>query len=220
VSEESDLLWRALVHDLGGRLNLNTTEPAQLRRLLEWLPVDARSAAHIADATADWRDADEWPRVEGAERDAYDEAGRARLPSNRPFQSVPEWASVLGVTAELYDRISPYLSVDGSGRINIATAPDPVLVSLPGFGPEALAVLRSGTPVYDLSGLLGALSATARAAMRPHVAWLQARTTFSTEELHIEVVGYRPASTYETRMSVVLARSGHVSSVVSARVAQ
>lgn len=217
VSEESDLRWQATVDDLGRRLNLNLAEPVQLRRFLAWFAIDSRRAARIADATLDWRDADDWTRVEGAEREDYLSVGAPHLPPNRAFGSVREWSRVMGVTDELYDRVSPYLSVEGSGRINVRTAPDPVLASLPGFGPEVLSVLRRGVVVSSLSSLSGTLSAAGRAALLPHRAWLESRTTFLTEEMRIEVVGYRPGSGYEARMRAVLARSGLTSSLIDVR---
>lgn len=217
LSEESDLRWRATVDDLGRRLNLNLVEPVQLRRFLTWFAIDSRRAARIADATLDWRDADDWTRVEGAEREDYLSVGAPHLPPNRAFGNVREWSRVMGVTDELYDRVSPYLSVEGSGRINVMTAPDPVLASLRGFGPEVLTVLRRGVVVSSLSELSGTLSAAGRAALLPHRAWLESQITFLTEEMRIEVVGYRPGGGYEARMRAVLARSGRTSSLIEVR---
>lgn len=217
VSPESDLHWRATVDDLGRRINLNVVDAVQLRRFLVWFAIDSREAARIADATLDWRDADDWSRVEGAEREAYLASGSAALPTNRPFERLREWSSVQGVTEEIYDRVAPHLSVVGSGRINVITAPDPVLLSLPGFGPEALGVVRQNSTVSSLASLSAALSAAGRAALRPHWAWLQARTTFVTEELQLEVRGHRPTGGYQARMHAVLVRSGRTSSLVDVR---
>lgn len=217
VSEQADLRWRATVDDLGRRVNLNLADPIQLRRLLAWFAIDSRLAARVADATVDWRDPDDWPRVEGAEREAYLAAGAARIPANGPFETVREWASVMGVTEQLYERASRYLCVDGSGRINLSTAPDPVVLSLPGFGPEALAVLRGPGVVRSLTELAGSLPAGARATLEPHLAWLESRTTFITEELQIDVVGYRRIDGFETRLRAVLVRSGGTSTLVGVR---
>lgn len=217
VSPESDLLWQATVDDLGRRINLNVVDVVRLRRFLNALVIDSREAARIADATLDWRDADDLSRAQGAEREAYRSIGAAHLPTNRPFSHVREWAYVLGVTDEIYHRVAPHLSVVGSGRVNIATAPDAVLLSLPGFGPEALGVVRQDPTIGSLNSLSAALSPTGRAALRPHWAWLEARATFVTEELQLEVMGHRPTGGYRARLHAVLVRNDRTSSLVHLR---
>jgi type II secretory pathway component PulK len=86
------------------RLNLNTVLLADssgqdaARKLLMTLPGMTES---IADAILDWIDADEQPRMLGAERDYYSTLNPPYAPRNGPLGSVEELLMVRGVTPAL-----------------------------------------------------------------------------------------------------------------------
>jgi general secretion pathway protein K len=118
-----------------GKIDLNFAPDALLARLLESVGLDPDQAAALADAIADWRDADDLRRPNGAEAADYSRAGLAHGPGNRPFADVQELRSVLGMTSALYERIAPLVTVYAqSARINPMTAPLGVLLALPGTG--------------------------------------------------------------------------------------
>ena len=73
--------------------------------------VDPAKAQSLADAIADFRDPDDLPRLHGAEEADYRDAGLAWGPTNAPFQTVEDLQQVLGMTADIYRRVAPDLSV-------------------------------------------------------------------------------------------------------------
>lgn len=210
------------VSDLGTRLNINRASEDELRRLLVALRVDAGRADRIAQSAADWRDPDDLHRARGAERDWYLGADRDVLPRNGPFQSVEEFGHVREVTPELLERLRPYLTVRGSGRINLSAAPAVVLRTLPGFGVEALAAIegeRSRTGrAPDLSALPQLLSPAARAELLPHLPRLLSITTAETQELEVVSDGSIDGSPVRARLEAVVVRSGPAAYQVWSRI--
>ena len=89
-----------------GKVDLNKAPPALLTTLLELAGVDPT----LADTIADFRDADDFARPNGAEKADYRTAGLAWGPKNAPFEAVEELQQVLGVTAPIYKRVSRYLT--------------------------------------------------------------------------------------------------------------
>jgi general secretion pathway protein K len=114
-------------------IDLNTAAEPLLKGLLISAGLDDEGAARLLDAIVDWRDADELPRTQGAERDQYQAAGLKYLPTNKPFVDVEELRMVLGMTAELFASIAPALTVHSRQTgINSILAPKAVLMALPG----------------------------------------------------------------------------------------
>lgn len=119
------------------KIDLNTASDVLLKGLLLSAGASEEAAAAILDAILDWRDPDDLPRPQGAERDAYEAAGRRYLPTNAPFQSVKELQRVLGMTAELFSRIEGALTVySGQPGITSTLAPRQVLLAVPGATEE------------------------------------------------------------------------------------
>ena len=107
----------------------------QLIRLLQALDgvqVDRTQAVALTEAIADFMDADDQRRLEGAENEAYRNLQPPYLPANRPMASVSELRAVTGMTAEIYRALAPLVTVwpVSGGKLNILTAPVPVLRSL------------------------------------------------------------------------------------------
>ena len=57
----------------------------------------------------------------------------SRYRRTRSFREVEELQNVMGMTPEIYALATPYLTVRGSGAVNVNTAPVPVLRALPGM---------------------------------------------------------------------------------------
>jgi general secretion pathway protein K len=154
-----DVWCRADLTDVAARLDLNRATPAALRTVLQ--------NDTLTDAVLDWRDADDVPRPLGAEAEWY-RTGR-RLPRNGPLADVRELALVRGFDSATAARLQPLLTTDGTGQINLNTAPPAVLATLPGFGPEAVAAVLgrrgSGSPLTGTDRLLSLLSPSARSAV-------------------------------------------------------
>jgi general secretion pathway protein K len=125
--------------DLGTQLNLNTMGEQQLRTFFSFALRDFSTADKIAQSILDWRDADSIPRSSGAERDDYIREGQLALPANQSFREVSDLLNVMGMTPEIYARVSPYLTTRGSGIINVNSADTVVLRAVPGMTDEQLA---------------------------------------------------------------------------------
>lgn len=96
-----------------------------LKKLLEYLNINPSLAMYIAD----WIDTDKEPRLVDSEHDT----------KNSYLWSIEELKFINGIDKKTFETIKPYITVNGSGLININTAELPVLVSLSDNMTEALA---------------------------------------------------------------------------------
>lgn len=92
--------------------------------------MEAGPALAIAQAILDWRDEDEDSHPMGAEDFYYQGLSPAYETKDGPFESVEELLLVKGMSPALFALLAPYLTVYGSGRVNINTAARPVLRAL------------------------------------------------------------------------------------------
>lgn len=119
------------------------------------------------------------------------------------FTTVEQVAAFPGADASLLS----LLSVDGSGRVDAATAHAAVLASLPGITPEAVATLvrrrQYDRPIRNFDELGGALSPGGRAAVHASYAELVTLMQFASTRLVISAEGWvgargtRPRATTE-----------------------
>src|SRR5262249_31055328 len=103
------------VEDEARRLDVRS--PA-LPRLLALLDLDAG----VADAIADWTDADAIPRPGGAERDWYLGRTPRLVPRDGPLATLGELALVRGLDRAAVARLRPHLTVAGEAGVNPNTA--------------------------------------------------------------------------------------------------
>ncbi len=114
------------IEDENSRFNVNSIiEPngltndnalASLKKLLEYLNINPNLSLLIAD----WMDPDSEPRLPDSENVA----------KNAPLWSVDELKLIGGMNKDIFEKISPYVTVYGNNQVNINTADLPVLVSL------------------------------------------------------------------------------------------
>jgi general secretion pathway protein K len=102
---------RISLRNEGDKVNLNQAPEAALAALFNSVGVDPGKAQSLADAIADFRDPDNLTRASGAEEAEYRDAGLAWGPKNAPFEAVDELQQVLGMTAGIYKRVAPYLTI-------------------------------------------------------------------------------------------------------------
>lgn len=202
--------WRVALSDAGHRLHLNRVTDAEFRRFLVALGIDAGVADGIAQAMADWRDEDEYHRPHGAERGWYEAAGKLVLPRNGPFGSVAELRHVRDVTPEVYERVRPYLTVCGSGHVNLMGASRPVLLSLPGMSEEAAAVVermrRRGLFLPTVDALADQLHGAARESLLANRPGLERRTVMQASEILVESEGRAVAGAARVRVEAIVRR--------------
>ncbi len=92
------------VVDLSARLDLNRSDTTVLRNLFARFTSGSRAAA-----------------IAGAIREA-------------PLTRLGELTVLPGVDAALADAVAPYVTVHGDGAVNVNSAPEPVLASIPALG--------------------------------------------------------------------------------------
>jgi general secretion pathway protein K len=208
--------------DLGARLQLNRASEDELRRLLRALRIDWGEADRVAQAIADWRDPDDFPRGRGAERAHYLELGAIALPANRPFGAVRELRYVRGIDEDLLDRVAPHVSIDGSGEINVNSASREVLLTLKGVNEEAaeliLRLRRSPRGIRALNDIANDLSPTARETFRVAMPELQTRVIFEIREMEVIASAWVKGSPARLTARGLFARGGSTAFFVRRRV--
>ncbi|MFT4767719.1 MAG: general secretion pathway protein K [Glaciecola sp.] len=167
--------------DLQGRFNLNSLgdpaaagtssySPAQqtfirLLQALESAELDQFAAIAVTEAVADWIDADDEPRLNGAESAYYVSLQPSYRPGNRPMMSVSELLAVATMTPEIFQALRPHVTVwpQVPAAINIHTASQSVLQALNVDGNlqplsrsegESLVQLREGAGFTSLEEFL------------------------------------------------------------------
>ena len=136
------------------KININYADKDILARL--FMAIGGRNkgdADTLAYNIIDWRDSDdslgEAPNM--SESAKYANEGRPYSPANTPFRIPEELLLVSGFDKELFLRIRDHITVFGSGKININTASDKVLLAC-GFDQNAVAKIvgyRSGTDLLE-----------------------------------------------------------------------
>jgi general secretion pathway protein K len=116
------------ITDEEARLNLNTSPPDRVSRLLEALGLEKAERDVVLDSLQDWRDANENHRANGAEsEDTYLKRPVPYRSKNANFDSVAELIQVKGITAKLLEGgdgrpgLVARATVKGSGQVNINT---------------------------------------------------------------------------------------------------
>ncbi len=86
----------------GGKINLNLVYEATLRKIITQLDLEEEARDKIVDSILDWRDPDDFRRLNGAENDYYQSLPEPYDCKNGNFDSVEELLLVKGVTSELF----------------------------------------------------------------------------------------------------------------------
>ena len=102
---------RLALQDEGGKADLNQAPRRLLRGAVLAAGATEREANRLADAILDWRDRDDRRRDFGAEAAAYKRAGYPDRPRNGPFELLSELRLVLGMTDDLYARLTPFVTI-------------------------------------------------------------------------------------------------------------
>ena len=200
------------VQDAASRLPLNDATEEELRLLFMALGADSREADVASQSILDWRDPDGLHRPRGAEwDDYYRHLSPPVVPRNGPFPRLEELRHVRGM-AQLYGRAAEHLTILGDGRVNLNTAPEPVLRALPGLSDEVVAVIlgrrAAGIPLRNLFELEPGLSAPARAVLQQSFAALARRTAFEPHALEIAASGWVQGTKIRRSVHALAVRTG------------
>ncbi len=124
------------ITDEEARINLNTAPPDRVDRLLLVLGVDKQQRDIINDSLQDWKSPGELHRANGAKSDYYLALPVPYRARNANLEDVAELLQIRGVTPELYfggndqPGLAEFVTVRGSGQVNLNTASPTVLKAL------------------------------------------------------------------------------------------
>ncbi|MFQ5735873.1 MAG: type II secretion system minor pseudopilin GspK [Thermodesulfobacteriota bacterium] len=165
---EGDMTITIKVVDEMGKVSLRTVYEKtgeknaavydEYSRLLKGLDIDGRQG--LEGALADWIDADDEPRIYGAEAADYGDARPGPYsPGNSYIKCVDDLLMLKGYTPEVFGKVSPFVSAyNTGGLVNVNTAPKEVLMALSDEMTEALALeiieFRAETPFKDRSDIM------------------------------------------------------------------
>ncbi|MBU1044996.1 MAG: general secretion pathway protein GspK [Candidatus Omnitrophica bacterium] len=128
-SDEQNIIYG--VSDEQSKLNINTAERKELLALLvESAKIDSDIADQIASSIIDWRDADSLSLANGAEDNYYHALKNSYECKDYQFESIEELRYVKGMDYNIFKKIQSYITVYGSGLVNINTASRNVLKAL------------------------------------------------------------------------------------------
>ena len=118
-------------------LNINTSAPDRVDRLLLTLGIDKEVRDTIVDSIQDWRDPNEEHRANGAESDDY--YLKLAIPyraHNANLESITELLQIKGITPAIYNGskdhpgLASLVTVRSTGTVNMNTAGPAVLTAL------------------------------------------------------------------------------------------
>jgi len=166
--------------DESAKIDVNTANNELLKGLFRHAGLSEEDAAKLLDAVLDWRDPDTLKRPNGAEEPDYAQAGLKGRPANYPFQSTEELQLVLGMRAEVYQRIAPMITVySRQAGVNPHLAQRPVLLAIPGVTAEAVDLFlveretarQEGrmAPIFTAAGPYASYAQTAAVTVRADV---------------------------------------------------
>lgn len=125
------------ITDEEARINVNTSPPDRLDRLLQALDLTKAQRDTIVDSIQDWRDANEEHRLNGAESDdTYLKLPVPYRARNGNLESVAELLQIKGVTPAIFEGVegrpalARLVTVRGSGSVNLNTAESVTLKAL------------------------------------------------------------------------------------------
>jgi general secretion pathway protein K len=208
---------RVHVADLGASLFVNALQEDELRNFIAYVTNDYSTADQIAQGIADWIDLDDLARGRGGERDEYLAAGRLVLPPNHPVRDVAELRDVEGMTPAILAELRPYLTTLGTGRINVNSAPVPVLRAITGMTDDVIARIMSARSAHrrirSLADIMAAPS-QGRPGTAPAVQTeIARRVVFDVSELEVTVDVVRPSDPRPATLRAVVQRNGTQSAV-------
>ena len=110
------------------RFNINVLlqgpDQTLLKRLFTRWGLEPQQASILIDCLRDWVDADDKTNLNGAEKRAYEDAGLAGMPFNRPFKDLEEMLLVFGMPELDYLRPDwrEWFTIYGNGRVDVNDA--------------------------------------------------------------------------------------------------
>ncbi len=124
------------IGDESSKINVNKITDATRANFVTFLTsytfkIDIITAETITDSILDWIDADDFHHLKGAEKDYYTSLPSPYEPKNGALDTIEELALIKGFSPQVFEKLRDYLTVYGSGKINVNTASKAVLLYVP-----------------------------------------------------------------------------------------
>lgn len=207
-----DVAVEARVIDARSRIQLNLAGVDALREVFAAAGIPAERAREMAAAIVRWRLANAPPFAPAAaDSAATAQAEVLALPPRGAFGAVEGLRMVPGIGGEEYARVAPYLTVASDGRINLNTAPLPVLRALPGMGPDAAEAVvrrRRAAPFLSAYEVAEALPRHARGRLQDQMAAFLAAVAFAPAQAEMVAEAAPAGSPVRARLRAVAAMGG------------
>ncbi len=201
---------QARVIDARSRAQLNLAGVDALGEVFAGAGIPAGRAREMAAAIVRWRLANA-PPFAPAVADSAVQADVLALPPRGAFGAVEGLRMVPGIGGDEYARVAPYLTVASDGRINLNTAPVPVLRTLPGMGPDAAAAVvrrRRAAPFLSAYEVAEALPRHARGGLQDEMAAFLAAVAFVPAQAEMVADAAPAGSPVRVRIRAVAAMGG------------
>lgn len=116
------------ISDEAGRVDINEANEALLSAVFASLDATPSAASQLAAAIIDWRDSDDFAKLDGAEIAQYQALGLSYGPRNGPFETLGELRQVRGMTDQMFSCAFPLLTIYAdSADVNFDVASQDVL---------------------------------------------------------------------------------------------
>lgn len=113
------------------KININTQKEAVISKIFQLAAeLDSEEADDLAASIVDWRDKDSQTLAGGAEANYYENLENPYTAKNNNFEVLDELLLVKGMKREIFEKAAPYITIYGSGYVNINTAGEKVLLAL------------------------------------------------------------------------------------------
>lgn len=149
------------LQDTNGQFSLNTLNTVGLERLMKLARQGEDAPSGITDSLLDWVDRDKLARINGAEDAFYRTKPIPYTPRNYAMQYKEEMGFIRGMDADLYQKISPYITILPNTGFNPNTASPEVLMAYLDIDRDALKTfsackekktVTSDTELFRLTG--------------------------------------------------------------------
>ncbi len=129
------------ISDESSKINVNKITDGTRANFVTFLTsftfkMDITIAETITDSLLDWIDADDFHHRNGAEKDYYLSLPSPYEPKNGDLETIEELALIKGFSSQVFEKLRDYLTIYGSGKININTASKAVLLYVPLVTPD------------------------------------------------------------------------------------
>ncbi|MFH1230105.1 MAG: type II secretion system protein GspK [Planctomycetota bacterium] len=120
------------------KININTASMSILQALFqERAGLTPSQTKEISDSIVDWRDQDDTRRENGAENGYYQSLPQSYSCKNNRFDVLEELILVKGMKPDIFYAVKDFITLYGDGKVNINTAPYPVLRALGSNNPAS-----------------------------------------------------------------------------------